>query len=303
MGCGLPFLGALIGFILFNIPGAILGGLLGYYFSGQKIEREYYSSDRYQQDSQGYYRRKSGGYGTAVKQQEFFVQLFSLLAAFARADGPITGEEREIVKKIVRRDLRMGTGAARQALAYFDRVGQNSQVFSQTAEKLASLVAFNPGILGTVYQMLLRLGEANQGMSQQQEDLLEEAEVIFRLDQSYSSSYSGSYTGSYSGNYSGGAQGRQSGSYSGGAQGSRGYDNYGPGQQAPVRKLKQAYETLGLSSKASKSEIKKRYRELVKKYHPDRIIAKDLPEEFVKTAQKKFAEIQSAYETIMEQYS
>ncbi len=295
MGCGLPFLGALIGFILFNIPGAILGGLLGYYLSDQKIERRYYSSDGYQQDNQGYYRRQSGGYGTAVKQQEFFVQLFSLLAAFARADGPITGEEREIVKKIVRRDLRMGTGAARQALAYFARAGQNPQVFSQTAEKLASLVAFNPGILGTVYQMLLRLGEANQGMSQQQQDLLEEAEVIFRLDQSYSSSYSG--------NYSGGAQGNWSGSYSGGAQGSQGYGNYGPGQQAPARKLKQAYKTLGLSSQASKSEIKKRYRELVKKYHPDRIIAKDLPEEFVKTAQKKFAEIQSAYETIMEQHS
>jgi len=301
LGCGLPFLGALIGFILFNIPGAILGGLLGYYFSGQKIEREYYSG-RYQQDDRSYYRSQSGGYGTALKQQEFFVQLFSLLAAFARADGQITREEREIVSKIVRRDLRMGTGAARQALAYFDREGQNPQVFSQTAEKLASLVAFNPGILGTVYQMLLRLAEANQGMSQQQEDLLEEAEVIFRLDQSYSSSYSGSYSGSYSDSYSDSYSGNYSGNYSDGAQSSRGYGSYGTAQQASARKLKQAYETLGLSSQASKSEIKKRYRELVKKYHPDRIIAKDLPEEFVKTAQKKFAEIQSAYETIMEQY-
>jgi DnaJ like chaperone protein len=52
------------------------------------------------------------------------------------------------------------------------------------------------------------------------------------------------------------------------------------------------YKTLGLSSNASDDEVKKAYRKLVLKYHPDRT---ELSE---KEASEKFNKIQSAYERI-----
>jgi hypothetical protein len=52
-----------------------------------------------------------------------------------------------------------------------------------------------------------------------------------------------------------------------------------------------AYKLFGLSPGASEEEIRKRYRELVKKFHPD--VNKDA------NAEKKFIEIQAAYEELM----
>lgn len=52
-----------------------------------------------------------------------------------------------------------------------------------------------------------------------------------------------------------------------------------------------AYNVLGLTPGASEEEIRKRYRKLVKKFHPD--VNKDA------NAERKFIEIQEAYEELM----
>jgi DnaJ like chaperone protein len=44
--------------------------------------------------------------------------------------------------------------------------------------------------------------------------------------------------------------------------------------------------------------IRKRYRELVAKYHPDKFIGQNLDKEFVELASRKFQRIQEAYERI-----
>jgi len=51
------------------------------------------------------------------------------------------------------------------------------------------------------------------------------------------------------------------------------------------------YDRLGLKKDASQAEIKKAFRKLARKYHPD--IAKDLPD-----AEEKFKEINEAYEVL-----
>jgi DnaJ like chaperone protein len=58
------------------------------------------------------------------------------------------------------------------------------------------------------------------------------------------------------------------------------------------------YAVLKCDESASNEEIKKQYRSLVREYHPDKIEAKGLPEEFIKFANDKFKEIQEAYEHI-----
>ncbi|MBW1956146.1 MAG: DnaJ domain-containing protein [Deltaproteobacteria bacterium] len=56
------------------------------------------------------------------------------------------------------------------------------------------------------------------------------------------------------------------------------------------------YTVLGVRPGASSEEIKKAYRELANKYHPDKV--DHLGEEFKALAAKRFKEIQSAYEIL-----
>ncbi len=57
-----------------------------------------------------------------------------------------------------------------------------------------------------------------------------------------------------------------------------------------------AYKILGVSKHDSFDIIKKKYRELAKKYHPDRVNTSDMA--MKKTAEEKFKKIQNAYEKI-----
>lgn len=57
------------------------------------------------------------------------------------------------------------------------------------------------------------------------------------------------------------------------------------------------YKVLGVSPSASNDEVKKAYRELSRKYHPDSYINNPLSD----LAEDKFKEIQEAYDQIMRQ--
>ena len=57
------------------------------------------------------------------------------------------------------------------------------------------------------------------------------------------------------------------------------------------------YEILGVSPNASNDEVKKAYRELSRKYHPDSYVDNPLSE----LAEEKFKEVQEAYDQIMKQ--
>ena len=86
--------------------------------------------------------------------------------------------------------------------------------------------------------------------------------------------------------------------------GERAYDRpphggSGPGASAAGRNSRRGpYSVLGCSPSATDGEIKKRYRELLGKYHPDKFIGQDLDADFVDLASKKFQEIQEAYDAI-----
>ena len=58
--------------------------------------------------------------------------------------------------------------------------------------------------------------------------------------------------------------------------------------------MKDPYKVLGVSSNATDEEIKKAYRELVRKYHPDKYRDSDLAD----LANEKMKEINAAYEEI-----
>lgn len=61
-----------------------------------------------------------------------------------------------------------------------------------------------------------------------------------------------------------------------------------------------AYAVLNVRETAGDEEIKKAYRRLLSRHHPDKLAAQGLPDEMMKTAAQRTHEIRQAYERIRE---
>ena len=70
------------------------------------------------------------------------------------------------------------------------------------------------------------------------------------------------------------------------------------GAQQQGGRPKNPHAVLGVKPGASREEIQGAYRELVQKYHPDKV--SHLGEEFQEMAQQKFVEIRNAYDQLMD---
>jgi DnaJ like chaperone protein len=79
---------------------------------------------------------------------------------------------------------------------------------------------------------------------------------------------------------------------------------FAPGEFRRIRathfapELTDPYVIMGLSYVAGEDEIRQTYRRLVRENHPDSLIARGVPEEFIKLANDKLAVINGAYEKI-----
>lgn len=69
---------------------------------------------------------------------------------------------------------------------------------------------------------------------------------------------------------------------------------------AATDRLSEAYEVLGLARSASDREVTKAYRRLMSRNHPDKLVAKGLPESMMKVAEERTRQIRAAYELIRE---
>ena len=60
------------------------------------------------------------------------------------------------------------------------------------------------------------------------------------------------------------------------------------------------YRILGVSRDDSDQEIRKKWIQLNKEHHPDNLIAKGMPKEFIEQSNKELAAINLAYDKIKE---
>lgn len=63
--------------------------------------------------------------------------------------------------------------------------------------------------------------------------------------------------------------------------------------------LTAAYNLLGVNAQDNDQAVKTAYRRLMSKYHPDKLVAKGLPEEMMTLANEKAQKITAAYDLIM----
>ena len=69
-----------------------------------------------------------------------------------------------------------------------------------------------------------------------------------------------------------------------------------------VSRENDAFEVLGLSKNASLDEVKARYKELVRQYHPDILMGRGESKEVIERSTKKLQEINEAYGRLKEKF-
>lgn len=72
-------------------------------------------------------------------------------------------------------------------------------------------------------------------------------------------------------------------------------------QQSVNERLPAAYELLGVTADVSEADLKRAYRRQMSQHHPDKLVAKGLPEEMIEIATARTRDIKAAYELIKSQ--
>ncbi|MDD9304428.1 MAG: co-chaperone DjlA [Desulfobacter sp.] len=188
----------------------------------------------------------------------FFTAAFSMLAKISKADGRIHEKEIQVIERFMTHDLQLDMAGQTTAKNIFRQAVSSPDSFEAFARQFFSVFQYQANIIELMVDVLVRVCAADGSISDQEEEMLLSAVHIF--------------------NYS--------------------RTDYHRLKSRYVQKSDPYYAVLKCDENSSNEEIKKQYRSLVREYHPDKIEAKGLPEEFIKFANDKFAEIQDAYEHI-----
>lgn len=252
-------IGGSFGFMLGGPLGAIFGAALGH-----NVDRGV---------------SQLGGAGFSPGGQErvqgaFFTATFSVMGYIAKADGKVSKDEIDIANALMRQmnlSPEMMTTARRlfregkdpgfpldDVLKQFRQECHRRQTLMRMFLEMQIHAAFADGTLHPAEKKALQHICDMLGFSQQ------EFEHLLNLVQAHND----------------------------GAGGSRGADSTGG------LTLSMAYKVLDVTTSATDVEVKKAYRRLMNQHHPDKLVAKGLPDEMMQVAKEKTQEIKAAYDVV-----
>ena len=227
------------------------------------------SSSRFSRQGSSFFQGRGYGgrnsYGDRVRTgQVFFSSVFSMLGKLAIADGAISEEEKKTIYSFMRTDLRLDPISQQSAMEIFNTAIGSGDSFEAYARSFYQGFAGNAQFTEMVLDILLRVAAADGTIRKEEEKLIQQAVEIFGYSQTSYDRLKGRYGLSGSGMSSMGA----------------------------------AYGILGCVPTDGDEVIRKAYRKKVNEFHPDKISAKGLPEEFTQFASERFNEIQQAWEVV-----
>ena len=260
-------IGALLGFILFRRPLGVLIGMIAGHF---------------------YDMRMTGGMAgsrvdPALVRSTFFRTAFGVMGHIAKSDGRVSDQDIAAARRIFRQfslndaDTRaaidcytLGKGSTFELTAALDELARvcrgRGDLLRMFLEIQMRAALMGDGLQGATRATLVRIAQA-LGIGAIE---FAHLETVLRL-QGY-------------------------GGTAGPGPGSSGDDRRAGGRDP----LEEAYEVLNVPRSASDAEVKRSYRRLMSQNHPDKLVARGLPESMLEVAKQKTQAIQAAWERIRE---
>jgi DnaJ like chaperone protein len=257
-------IGALIGLLLTrSIVGALIGAFLGHLFDAQ--------AEATRPQAIGADAPSQSGLNV---QEAFFRATFQVMGHIAKADGRVSEEEIRAARTIMN-EFRLGEREVRFAIDLFTQGKQNGFPLEATVQQLYRATRNRPDLHRMFVQIQLQAALWAGNLEPQARKILArvcaaldisayelvQMEAILRMQRS-----------------------------------ARDTANASPS----IDRITEAYNVLGVTSAASDAEVIKAYRRLMNQNHPDKLVARGLPESMMKVAEEKTRQIRTAYEVLRE---
>ena len=268
------WIGGVLGWVITgNVLGAMAGFFLGSLFDGST------TTSGYGQSGFG----GSNGYGGTNTYDEgnrnsFLFSMLVLSSYIIRADGKIMHSEMEFVRDFLRRnfgEVAVSEGETILLRLFEEQKRQGDAVFKENIRQACAEMRMHMDY-STRLQLLsflAMIAKADGTVSSEEVQAVREIGSYLQIDAVDVESI-------------------LSMGYSSGRGSERARDR---GSER-ANELSQAYKVLGISPSASNDEVKKAYRQMALKHHPDRVAT--LGDDVKQAAEKKFQEINNAKEVI-----
>jgi DnaJ like chaperone protein len=265
-------LGGVAGFAVGGPLGALVGAALGHAADSGVIGP---TASRLPRDA--------AGLAAFLGNREtlFAIGVIVLSAKLAKCDGPVKREEIDAFKRL----FHIPPENIREVGRLFDEARATHEGFEPFADRLGEAFADNRALLEEVLAALFAIARADGPINRTEEAYLGAVHLRFGLDRA--------------------AWDRARGAAPSGVEAAADhvswlFKNNTATRAAPsgVEAAADPYAVLGLSRSATDEELRAAWRRLIRENHPDSLIARGVPEEFVRRAHAKVAEINAAWDRI-----
>jgi DnaJ like chaperone protein len=256
-------IGGIIGIFLFDLSGLPFGGLIGFIVGALA---GHYLFDQPKETSAADAEFKA----YQQKQKEFLKHVFALCAKLAKADGAVNRQEISHMEYLMRNQFRLNDQGRAYAIKVWKYAKDSTDPFDDYARAFYRDFGRERHHVMNMMDLLFAMSAADGGLHPREEVILLRAAGIFHIGRQQYERLKSRY-----------------------------YQSKIPSQQRWTP-LDPHYAILGAQPTDSLDAIKKKYRALAMKWHPDKMIANGASQEAMRHAKEKLQQINEAYEKIVE---
>lgn len=220
------------------------------------------------QFDQGMQGKRSVGGSSATTQRIFFDATFEIMGHLAKVDGRVTEEEIRVARRIMH-GMRLTPEQVKLAIDRFTAGKSARYPLADKLDQLGQHLGRRRDLTRAFVEIQMQAAVGGGDIAQPKRQLLWEVARKLGVGRVELAQIEALI---------------------------RAHMRQGGGQAA--LDIDAAYRVLGIEPAASDKEVKTAYRRLMNQHHPDKLVAKGLPESMMTLAEKKTHEIRAAYEQI-----
>lgn len=227
----------------------------------------------------------------------FFHDIICMVAKMASIDGPVNEVELRAFTELLEREFALGRKQVKKARGILFEAHRSKKEFADFAREFYRYFRNQPAVLENALDVLLAMAYSDNVFSLGEQRLMAEAAEIFKVDTRELTRLVKRYHKRHSVIERPGEERRKRSEgrrYTRQERTEKRDERKGSGRSETPRP-RQWFEVLGCTPFDSPSAVKRRYRELVLAYHPDKL-PPGIPDVMKRASTERFLEIQRAYE-------